>query len=94
MSDNLGAQSTDGLEAAIAAASGRVEGRVWYCEDDCDCSQAYVEDVTPNPKVPGWVLRRELWHGSFFTEGQSGAYDELEAVVTMLSDRGIRLDNC
>jgi hypothetical protein len=60
------------------------EGRVWDCGDDhCRCSQAQVVDVFKNKtewrdyQGQRWVVRLAAWEGKFYTDGESGAAEEL-----------------
>lgn len=41
---------------------------VWWCGDEvCDCYQARIEHLRPNP-AGGW-FRETVWKGAFITDG-------------------------
>ena len=52
---------------------------VWWCGDDiCDCSQAQIEQIFPNPVGRPWILRERVWQGPFYTHGEQGAEADLK----------------
>jgi hypothetical protein len=58
----------------------RTVGEVWWCGDDyCDCTQAQIVEIYRNKVVQPGVVRIAIWQGAFFTEGEPGAYEELQA---------------
>jgi hypothetical protein len=66
----------------------RVEGYVWWCGDEwCDCTQAQIERVVPNPNWPGTVLRTVIWSGTFYSGGEAGATTELNRVAGLMRRR-------
>jgi hypothetical protein len=64
----------------------RIEAYVWYCGDDwCNCSEAVLEEITPNPRVGlPWIERRRLWEGEFRTDGEQGATTDLNREAARL----------
>lgn len=58
----------------------RVVGEVWRCGDDyCDCTQAQLVEIYRNKVVQPAVVRVVVWEGEFFTDGETGAYEQLQA---------------
>jgi hypothetical protein len=56
----------------------RTEGYVWNCEDDdCGCSQAFMRNVYHNKATMTSVVFENVWEGSFHTDWESGAAQEL-----------------
>lgn len=44
---------------------------VWWCGDEsCNCTQAVVEDVRPNPRHPCYVIREHVAAGPFYIDGE------------------------
>lgn len=60
--------------ATYAHQPGRIQGRVWWCEDEwCDCTQAKIERI----EGAGPYVYTTLWEGEFHTDGETGARTEL-----------------
>ena len=57
----------------------RTYGRVWYCDDECGCSQAQIVDEYDNKVTRTTVIPIQSWEGTFFTEHEGGAEAELRA---------------
>lgn len=77
--------------------------RVWWCGDDhCDCTQAQIELIEPNPVGRPWIKREIRWKGPFhsYSSEEPGAawaelatrLDELEALgVPVIGPRPVAL---
>lgn len=58
----------------------RLEGEVWACDDDyCGCAQPQVTAVFRNRVTGKTVVRLGLWSGTFRSEHEGGADEELAA---------------
>jgi hypothetical protein len=45
-------------------------GYVWRCGDECQCSQARVENIYTNQVTgPPWIVREHVWDGEFHAGG-------------------------
>ena len=41
----------------------------WFCDDDCCCTEPYVDRVEPNHKAGfPWISRERLWSGEWRSE--------------------------
>lgn len=57
-----------------------IRAEVWWCGDEwCDCTQAQVTARFRNLLDSRWIVPRVLWQGTFFTDGECGAEEELDA---------------
>lgn len=56
---------------------------LWRCGDeDCDCSQPVVEELSPNLEAGWpWIHRKQLWSGTFHCEASE---EEREAQIEEL----------
>lgn len=56
-----------------------VVGTVWECHDDCRCQQPQIVARFYNAKDDRWIVPRLLWEGDYYTDGDTGADEELSA---------------
>ncbi len=68
----------------------RVIAYMWYCGDDCNCSEPIVERVTPNLEVGyPWVRRENLWSGDFRSDA---SLEESEKQKQELKEAAVRFE--
>ena len=66
-----------------------VEFYVWWCGDDvCDCTQAQIVRRRPNETDPRFQRIDLLWKGTFFSDGESGANEELQRAIAYCEQFG------
>lgn len=58
----------------------RTVGRVWDCGDDeCGCTRPEILNVYRNRVVPNFYVSELVWEGTFRTDHEPGADEELAA---------------
>jgi hypothetical protein len=61
-------------------------GFVWGCGDDyCRCEEAQVQKIYRDKTDGRFIIRETIWSGEFHTDGEPGAWDELQAYRESLS---------
>jgi len=56
----------------------KVLGQIWHCGDEeCDCSQAVIERISPNTDAGyPWIRRERLWEGKFYSDSWEKSWIE------------------
>lgn len=68
---------THDVDWADDAPTGEIFASVWYCEDDCGCSEASIYHVAERNRDGGIFRSTVLWRGTYHIEYELGATTEL-----------------
>ena len=67
----------------------KLVAELWCCDDELDglCYEPRIDRTRPHPVTKGFVLREEVWRGTFVNEPEPAEY---EAIKQELRDAAAR----